>query len=117
MHQTRDSSSVDYDGFGFHSGGVSKTGVFTHRSVNVTGFAVSYCNDIAFCPDAINLDQVFRKLVNVDPGLKKLTQVLIFLLLKMFFTAYVFVSFEIISNLKLKNKKFIRKTPPRTCIT
>ena len=69
VHQTRDSSSVNYDGFGFHSGGVSKTGVFTHRSVNVIRFAVSYCNDVAVCPGAINLDQGFRKVVNVDPGL------------------------------------------------
>ena len=69
MHQTSDSSSVLYDGFGFHSGDVSKTGVFKHRSVNVIRFAVGSRNEIAFCPtaDAINLDQVFRKLVNVDP--------------------------------------------------
>ena len=31
VHQTSGSSSVDYDNSGFHSGGLSKTGDFTHR--------------------------------------------------------------------------------------
>ena len=71
VHQTRDSLSVHYDGSGFHSGGVSRTGVFKHRSVNVIRFAGSSRNETAFCPDAISLGHVFRKLVNVDPRLIK----------------------------------------------
>lgn len=55
MHQTSDSSSIKYDDSGFHSGDLSKTGVFTHRLVNVIRLAFSYRNETVFCTDVMNL--------------------------------------------------------------
>lgn len=74
VHQTSDSSSIKYDDSGFHSGDLSKTGVFTHRWVNVIRLAFSYRNETVFCIDVMNLAVVL---------------VIVKILLKLFHTIFI----------------------------
>lgn len=63
VHQTSDSSSIRYYDSGFHSGDLSKTGVFTHRWFNVIRLPFSHRNETVFCTvlNALVVVKIFVK--------------------------------------------------------